>query len=138
MDQEQVVEDVGQEDEAMSWASFAEVPMDAVLFLKLLAVCDFRVAEATVLWDLVAFHRHQGLKFFKTRSGPEYVREFPSLVTSRCFQKAIVSLDEQGLIEQAPVVRNVSRKFRLNWVPLWVALSQVSPAVPGLGSVKLV
>lgn len=123
------------DDEARTWEAFQAAPMDAAMFLRLLTACDFRAAEAAVLWDILVFHRRSGLQSFAVRSGVEYPNTYGEAFSVRSSRRAIQSLSEQGLIEQAAVVRNVSKKFRLNWGVLWAAISQVSPLVPGLGSV---
>ncbi len=128
--------DAGSEDAAaveQAWLEMCTKPMDAALFLRLLGVCDFRVAEATVLWDVLADHRGRGLGSFVTRSGIDYVKRYGGVASGRTVRFAITSLEEQGLIELAPVVRNVARKLRLNWSVLYERLAVVSPLIPGLG-----
>lgn len=127
--------DAGSEEAAavdQAWVNMCAQPMDAALFVRLLGVCDFRVAEATVLWDVLADHRVRGLGSLVTRSGIDYVKQYGGVTSGRTVRLAISSLEEQGLIELAPVVRNVSRKFRLNWPVLCERLSVVSPLIPGL------
>lgn len=128
--------DAGREDAAavaQAWLTMCAQPMDAALFLRLLGVCDFKQAEATVLWDLLRHHRQRAsLDVHAVRSGVEYGQLYAG-VTPRAAQRAVQSLSEQDLIIQAPVVRNVARKFRLNWAVLHERLSVVNPLIPGLG-----
>jgi hypothetical protein len=115
-----------------AWLELCGQPMDAKLFVRLLGVCDFHAAEATVLWDLLRFHSARGLDSFATRSASELSRSYGGIASERLVRFAVASLEEQGLVELAPVVRNVSRKLRLNWPVLWERLAVVSPLIPGL------
>ena len=52
-----------------AWIEFCSQPMEPVMFIKLLGVCEGNVAEATVLWDILCYQRKQGLKRWKQPTG---------------------------------------------------------------------
>lgn len=114
-----------------AWDEFLALQLDSTLFIKLLAICDFQQAEATVLWDLLAFHRRTKLDAFAVMSGATYHKKYPQ-ASERSFRLAINELTDFGLIEQAPVVRNVSKRIRIFWPALAEQLAAVDPRTPGL------
>lgn len=116
-----------------TWDVFKAKPVDAQLFIQLLAVCGGHAVEATVLWDLVIYQRGRGLETWINRSAMHYLDEYGSFVLNeRAVQRAIESLTEQQLIEQWQVPKTIAKRFRLNWACLEEQLSQVSPQLPGL------
>lgn len=121
-----------------SWEGFAGQTLDAALFIKLIAVCEGVLPEAVVLWDLIAWHRTTKLDTWRKRSGSQIVLEYGTeFGNERAVRRAVVALDEIGLIELGDTVRNVAQKLRLNWPELEVRLSRVSAKLPGLSGVCL-
>ncbi len=119
---------------AMTWEAFTEQPLDAVLFVKLLAVCGGHAVEATVLWDAVAFHRTHGLEEMLSRTAVHYQQTYGNFIENeRAVQRAMQSLTDQGLLDQWKVPRSAAKRFQLNWMHLEDRLSRVSGLVPGLG-----
>ena len=110
-------------------------PMDAVFFVKLLSVCDGRIAEGIVLWDAVS-HAHQhrrGLAGIREASGASFVAPYGTQHCSvRSFKRAVTDLIRAGFFEEVPQVRNVAKKYFLNWPALAEALANVDMKLPGL------
>jgi hypothetical protein len=77
---------------AQAWEEFCRNPVDATMFIKLIAMCDRSLTEATVLWDLLKFHRTTGNKLmgWQKASAQSYIdkygRDFGTLahITERC------------------------------------------------------
>ena len=118
---------------AIPWDEFSKADLNSETFVKLIFVCDGQLAEATILWDLLAFHKARGLDVFRKMSAADYHSEYGTDVgNERAIRRANESLANYELIEQAQVVRNMPRKFRLNWVALSHKLVAVNNKLPGL------
>ena len=120
---------------ATAWVDFCRNQVDSSMFIKLIALCDGSLTEATVLWDVLKFHRTTGNKLMAWRdiSVQFYVdkhgKDFGSV---RSFNRALDDLGEAGLIVHWPLVGNVPKKFRLDWIEFTERLAQVSFKLPGL------
>lgn len=118
---------------AIPWDEFAKADLSSETFVKLIFVCDGQLAEATILWDLLSFHKTRGLDVFRKMSAADYHAEYGKEIgMDRSIQQSIKNLTGDELIEQAQVVRNMPRKFRLNWVALSHKLVAVNNKLPGL------
>ncbi len=118
---------------AIPWDEFAKADLSSETFVKLIFVCDGQLAEATILWDLLSFHKTRGLDVFRKMSAADYHAEYGKEIgMDRSIQQSIKNLTGDDLIEQAQVVRNMPRKFRLNWVALSHRLVAVNNKLPGL------
>ncbi|WP_310615323.1 hypothetical protein [Limnohabitans sp.] len=118
---------------AIPWDEFAKADLSSETFVKLIFVCDGQLAEATILWDLLSFHKTRGLDVFRKMSSTDYHDQYGTEIgTDRSIQRSIRTLTVDDLIEQAQVVRNMPRKFRLNWVALSHRLVAVNNKLPGL------
>lgn len=118
---------------AIPWDEFSKADLNSETFVKLIFVCDGQLAEATILWDLLAFHKARGLEAFRKMSAADYHAEYGKEIgMDRSIQQSIRNLTVDDLIEQAQVVRNMPRKFRLNWVALSHKLAAVNNKLPGL------
>ncbi len=118
---------------AIPWDEFAKADLSSETFVKLIFVCDGQLAEATILWDLLSFHKTRGLDVFRKMSAADYHAEYGKEIgMDRSIQQSIKNLTGDDLIEQAQVVRNMPRKFRLNWVALSHKLVAVNNKLPGL------
>ncbi len=118
---------------AIPWDEFAKADLSSETFVKLIFVCDGQLAEATILWDLLSFHKTRGLDVFRKMSAGDYHAEYGTDVgNERAIRRANESLANYELIEPAQVVRNMPRKFRLNWVDLSHKLVAVNNKLPGL------
>jgi len=120
-----------------AFRAFVEAnPLDARFYLKLLCICDGRLAEATVLWDAATTAAKLGLRSEQHASGADFAEKYGcELYSLRSFQQALASVAEAGLIEMLPGVRNTKRKFHLNWPALEQALTEnVDNKLPGLRS----
>lgn len=119
---------------AIPWDEFSKADLNSETFVKLIFVCDGQLAEATILWDLLVFHKARGLEKFRKMSATDYHSEYGTEIGSvRSIRDAVTSVTNDDLIEQAQVVRNMPRKFRLNWVALSHKLVAVNNKLPGLG-----
>lgn len=120
---------------ANAWTEFCRNQLDSSMFIKLIALCDGSLSEATVLWDLLTFHRKSpnGLNGWRTRSAQEYVqRHGKDFGAVRSYQGAMNDLASANLIVHWPVQANVPRKFRLDWVEFSERISEVNSKLPGL------
>lgn len=118
---------------AIPWDEFSKADLNSETFVKLIFVCDGQLAEATILWDLLTFHKARGLDVFRKMSAANYHDEYGTDVgNERAIQRSIRNLTVDDLIEQAQVVRNMPRKFRLNWVALSHKLVAVNNKLPSL------
>jgi hypothetical protein len=118
---------------AIPWDEFSKADLNSETFVKLVFVCDGQLAEATILWDLLAFHKARGLDVFRKMSAADYHAEYGKEIgMDRSIQQSIKNLTVDDLIEQAQVVRNMPRKFRLNWVALSHKLVAVNNKLPSL------
>jgi hypothetical protein len=118
---------------AIPWDEFAKADLSSETFVKLIFVCDGQLAEATILWDLLSFHKTRGLDVFRKMSAADYHTEYGKEIgTDWSIRKANRDLGAFDLIEQAQVVRNMPRRFRLNWVALSHKLVAVNNKLPGL------
>lgn len=126
---------------ATAWVDFCRNQVDASMFIKLIALCDGSLTEATVLWDLLKFHRTTGnkLKGWREQSAQDYVDRFGTdFGALRSFRSALIDLSEAGLIVHWPVAANNAKKFRLDWIELFTRLSKVSIRLPALVSLQAV
>jgi len=110
---------------------FESLVVDSALFIKLLADCEFHLAEATVLWDLIEFHKSYRMDAHATRSAAKLSKTYPTM-SPRSLSQAITDLEGAGLIDIAPDVKNVSKRIRLVWPALAEQLAMVNPKTPGL------
>jgi hypothetical protein len=120
---------------AKSWTAFCWDSLDAFMFVKLTAVCEGSLSQATVLWDGLQHHRSYGLKVWQEAAAINYIKKFGSEFGSkRSVANAIEELGHIGLLVHWPVSANVPRKFRLDWIELSERLAEVSTKLPGLVS----
>lgn len=120
---------------AAAWVDFCRNQVDSSMFIKLIAICDGSLAEATVLWDLLKFHRTTAnkLKGWKEQSAQNYVERFGvDFGIVRSYQRALNELTDSGLLIQAPKTGAVIKKFRLDWIEFFERLSKVNPKLPAL------
>ena len=126
---------------ANAWTEFCRNQVDSSMFIKLIALCDGSLTEATVLWDLLKFHRTTGnkLKGWRSISVQFYVekhgKEFGAV---RSYNRALDDLGASGLIIHWPVQANVPRKFRLDWIEFSQRLVEVSTKLPSLDAMPKV
>ena len=103
------------------------------MFIKLLGVCEGNVTEATVLWDIVCYHRRVGLARWRNPELKHYTfnygKDFGGLHT---YYRRIEKLGQEGLLTHWPVAAQATYKFRLDWVELYERLLEVSDKLPGL------
>ena len=126
---------------AAAWVDFCRKQVDSSMFIKLIAICDGSLAEATVLWDILKFHRTTAnkLKGWKEQSAQDYVGRFGTEFGSlRSIRGALLDLSEAGLIVHWPVGVNNPKKFRLDWIEFNERLLNVSTKLPGLDSLQAV
>ena len=128
---------VDQLDSAVTaWGECCAAPTGSDTFVRLLAVREGSVAEATVLWDVLAHHRKQGLRQYIDRSGRYYINRFGRrMLSERSCSRAMSVLIECGLLVSWPQKKNMAHRVRLDWVALHLDLSEVQvtmPVVPGL------
>lgn len=110
------------------------------LYVQLLSVCEGSVAEATVLFDTLAFHfdkgHADGLAQFVSRSAAYFVEKYGrTMLSERTCSRAIAELRTDGLLVFWPQAGNVAAKFRLNWVALVERLvenAKAGHALPGV------
>jgi hypothetical protein len=120
---------------AKSWTAFCWDSMDATVFVKLLAVCEGSLSQATVLWDALRHHRSYGLKVWQEAAAIYYTKKFgEDFGSKRRYSEALQQLADDGLLVHWPVSANVPRKFRLDYVELSERLAEVSSKLPGLVS----
>lgn len=120
---------------ATAWVDFCRNQVDSSMFIKLIALCDGSLTEATVLWDLLKFHRTTGnkLKAWREQSAQDYVERFGiEFGVSRSYQNAFRELGEAGLIVHFPVATNNPKKFRLDWIEFVIKINLVSTKLPAL------
>lgn len=118
---------------AAAWEAFKAQPLDAVMAVKLNAVCAWHAVEMTVLWDAVIFARRRGLGVWMNRATPYFLAEYgPIAVNERALRRAIQSLTDQGFLEQWGMPKSMPKQYMLNWPVLHDALSRISPLTPGL------
>lgn len=126
---------------ANAWTEFCRNQLDSSMFIKLIALCDGSLSEATVLWDLLEFHRKSpnGLNGWRTRAAQEYVgkhgKDFGAV---RSYRGAMNDLAGVNLIVHWPVQANVPRKFRIDWIEFSERILEVSSRLPGLSSLPVV
>ena len=119
-------------DPAFDFFEFANLPV-AEIFTKLVWVCDGHLAEATVLYDLVLFYKaNQDLNEWRTKSSRELGREYGQEGNGIQMNRAISDLTLEELIEQKPVVRNMPRKYKLDWVALSHLIVELDEKLPGM------
>ena len=120
---------------AAAWVDFCRNQVDSSMFIKLIALCDGSLTEATVLWDLLRFHRTTGsnLKGWREISVQVYVEKFGTdYGTARSYNNAINELGNTGLIILWPLSGNVPKKFRLDWIEFSERIAKVSKKLPSL------
>jgi hypothetical protein len=120
---------------AAAWVDFCRNQVDSSMFIKLIALCDGSLTEATVLWDLLKFHRTNGnkLKGWREQSAQDYVDRFGvTFGVSRSYRRALDELGASGLLIQWPVATNNPRKFRLDWIDFTNKLKTISSKLPAL------
>ena len=61
---------------AIPWDEFSKADLNSETFVKLIFVCDGQLAEATILWDLLTFHKARGLDVFRKMSAANYHDEY--------------------------------------------------------------
>lgn len=120
---------------ATSWTEFCSGRLDSTVFVKLVAVCEGSLAEATVLWDALLTHRNWSLKYWQETAATQYVKKYGTTFGSRQrYSEALEQLGKAELLVHWPVSANVPRKFRLDWIELSERLAEVSNKLPGLVS----
>lgn len=120
---------------ATAWVDFCRNQVDSSMFIKLIALCDGSLTEATVLWDLLKFHRTTGnkLKGWREQSAQEYVDRFGNAFgVARSYRRAMDDLGDSGLIVHWPVAANVQRKFRIDWIEFSIRIFEVDTKLPAL------
>lgn len=119
---------------AHSWVVWNAAPAGPGLFIRLLAICEGSVAEATVLWDAVRAHQTQGLKRYLERSARHYLQRYgQTMLSERSCRRAIHDLCEAGYLVPWPQAKSSGQRFRLDWVLLADRLQAlVGVALPGL------
>lgn len=118
---------------AASWSEFCRNQLDAQMFVKLIAICEGSLAEATVLYDALWFHRKYGLKKFQERSAIYFINKYgKDFFVERTLRRGMQQLGESGLLVHWPVSTGFSRKFRIDWIELSDRLILVSKKLPGL------
>lgn len=121
---------------ASAWEVLCAEPANSDTFVRLLAVREGSVAEATVLWDALVHHRKQGLRQYTDRSARHYVQRYGrQMLSERSCSRAITDLLQAGLLVSWPQKKNVASRIRLDWVALHIELQQLTstPCVlPGL------
>ena len=126
---------------ATAWVDFCRNQVDSSMFIKLIALCDGSLTEATVLWDLLKFHRTTGNKLmaWREQSAQDYVERFGNTFGAiRSYRRAMDYLSEAGLIVHWPVATNNSKKFRLDWIEFSAQILQVSQKLPAMTSLDVV
>ena len=125
-----------QKDEAATaWVDFCRSQVDSSMFIKLIALCDGSLTEATVLWDLLKFHRTTGNKLmaWREQSAQDYVERYGiEFGVSRSYRRAFDELGADGLIIHSPVSTNNPRKFRLDWIDFSNKIKTISSKLPAL------
>lgn len=111
-------------------------PLDALFFTKLISICDGKMAESIVLWDLLKHAHERGLQAHKDASSSDYIDSYGSRHCSvRAYRRAVTDLIAEGLIDELPRGHTVAKRFFLNWPVLAEALaSDVDMKLPGLRS----
>jgi hypothetical protein len=120
---------------ATAWVDFCRNQVDSSMFIKLIALCDGSLTEATVLWDLLKFHRNtiNKLKDWKEQSAQNYVEKYGAdFGIVRSYQRALNELTDAGLIIQLPKTGAVIKKFRLDWIEFSEQLSKANTKLPAL------
>lgn len=120
---------------ANAWAEFCRNQVDSSMFIKLIALCDGSLSEATVLWDLLEFHRKSpsGLQGWRNIAAQDFVNKFgPDFGVGRSYRRAMDDLAESNLIVHWPVAANVPKKFRIDWVEFSIRILNVSNKLPSL------
>ena len=123
---------------AQAWEEFCRNPVDATMFIKLIAMCDRSVTEATVLWDLLKFHRTTGNKLmgWQKASAQSYIDKYGrDFGTVSSYHRALRDLEERCLIVVVPVLggnKGFEKQFRLDWIALVQQLVVISEKLPGL------
>lgn len=123
---------------AQEWEEFCRNSVDSTMFIKLIAMCDGSLTEATVLWDLLQFHRTTGNKLmgWQKASAQSYIDKYgKDFGAIRSYQRALEYLEESGLIVLWPMLggnKGFEKKFRLDWIALSQRLIEVSNKLPGL------
>ena len=126
---------------AAAWVDFCRNQVDSSMFIKLIAICDGSLAEATVLWDILKFHRTTAnkLKGWKEQSAQDYINRYGSEFGSlRSFRGALNDLGDAGLIIHFPVAINNPKKFRLDWIDFCGRIRLVNAKLPALASLQAV
>lgn len=126
---------------AQAWEEFCRNPVDATMFIKLIAMCDGSLTEATVLWDLLKFHRTTGNKLMGWQTAPvqsyldKYGAEFG---VARTYRRALEDLMSDGLVINWPTTTiNAAKKIRLDWIAFTLRLTGVSDKLPGLNQLPV-
>lgn len=120
---------------ATAWVDFCRNQVDSSMFIKLIALCDGSLTEATVLWDLLKFHRSNANKLngWREQSAQDYIDRYGSDFGGlRSIRGALLDLGEAGLIVHWPVGVNNPKKFRLDWVEFNERVLNVSSKLPGM------
>ena len=116
-----------------AWVEFCSKPMEPVMFIRLLGVCEGNVTEATVIWDIVCYHRRVGLARWRKPELKHYTVNYgKDFGTIHTFYRRIAVLGQIGLLIHWPVAAQATYKFRLDWVELYERLLEVSDKLPGL------
>ena len=117
----------------VAWVEFCSQPMESVMFIKLLGVCEGNVTEATVLWDILTHHRKRGLDAWRNPELKHYTFNYgKDFGTRSSLHRKIATLGDTGLLIHWPVAAHATYKFRLDWVELYERLLEVSNKLPGL------
>ena len=96
------------------------------------------VHQATVLWDLLKFHRTTGNKLmgWQKASAQSYIDKYGrDFGTVSSYHRALRDLEERCLIVVVPVLggnKGFEKQFRLDWIALVQQLVVISEKLPGL------
>lgn len=126
---------------ATAWVDFCRNQVDSTIFIKLISLCDGSLTEATVLWDLLKFHRSNANKLngWREQSAQDYIDRYGSEFGGlRSIRSALLDLGEEGLIVHWPVGVNSPKKFRLDWIEFNERLLRVSIKLPGVETLEAV
>lgn len=111
-------------------------PLNAEFFLKLISLCDGKLAEAIVLFHAIQSAEKFGLATWQQMARENYVREYGTTHCSlRSYERATAQLIEDDYFSEMPRLPTTARKYFLNWPVLSKALSNdVDMKLPGLRS----
>lgn len=120
--------------------------LDAAFFLRLVSIFEGSISEAIVLWDAIENATNGGLSAVNGMAAADHQRKYgfssgsehgSSTASERGYRRAVNNLVDDGFLIEVAQVRNVARKYFLNWPVVAEALANdVNMKLPGLRETK--